>query len=160
MKILHNEKEYFKEIILQSKKSKVVYVSTFGLWAGIMADGREIKATNSSLALEHLAHKKTFFVVGKPSYIPCKKGGCKDCLKKHEEQLGRIGTTLRKFHIPFKISDSYHAKYCLFDNGVSLIGGMNFSSSNWTDYMFVSKDKSLRKELLAAFKEAWNSAGQ
>ena len=137
MKLLKNEKELFDEVILQAESSKNILISTFGLWAGIMSSGYEVKFDIASKkALEVLSDKDTKFIIGKPVYMPCVKAGCSHCKAKFEEQTARIATTMETFGITkYKIVDGYHAKYYLFDNGTSIIGGMNFSSSSWTDYM-------------------------
>ena len=159
MEILKSQEEYFKAVIENAKESSSVLISSFGLWAGIMSNGYQTKYPCASRdALEIIQNNNIYFIVGRPQYIPCDKDKCPHCLEKWKEQCGRIHTTLQGFGIKYRISDTYHAKYCLFKNGTSIVGGMNFTTSNWTDYMFVSKDKELHKQLELEFRKQWGMA--
>lgn len=154
IKILKTNKELYDTVIKLSAKSKKAYVSSFGLWAGVKADGSLVPYPSPSRdALGALEKIKTKMIVGQPDLYPCTPH-CPHCADKFNEQRNRIGVTLQRFNINSRICTENHGKYYIFDKHV-IVGGMNFSTSTWVDYMFVIKNDALRRCLLKEFNKKW-----
>lgn len=157
-KVLRDNNAFLDLVIDLSKQSKSIYISSFGLWAGVKSNGYNVGEkydVKTYKVLKELAKKDTKMLIGTPELYECKPE-CLDCIARTTEQINRISTTLNMFGIEYRTVKKNHGKYYLFDTYDVIIGGMNFTTSNWIDYMFHVKDKELYQELLKNFNKDFN----
>ncbi len=159
MKVINNFNDLCDTVEKIFEKATDIFIVSFGLWAGIKANGENVGRyfeVRNQQTLEVISQKNTKIIIGRPELYACTPG-CEHCEKKHKGQVGRIDKTLDYFGIEYKIINDSHAKFYLFNTGKwdAIIGGMNFSNSSWHDYMFHVKDKKLYNELLKDFQGWW-----
>jgi len=159
MEVINSCHDLFSLVDVLAKSSKAIKVASFGLWAGVFANGYSVAQkfnTRTYKTLGVLSKRNTRMIIGKPELICC-EDGCKACEHKHMERVGRIKTTLDEFKIKHRIVSKNHAKFYLFDTGRYdvIVGGMNFTTSSWHDYMFRIQDKALYSRLSNDFNRWW-----
>lgn len=172
MKLLFTLDDYYKRIDeLLDLKPKTVMISSYGIWAGILPDGRDTSEWKTSTKLgtreilERLRSEKitTKMLIGLGQYNSCKgKQVCFDCERKYILDLIRHINHADTFpEFSWRMSDEFHLKCCLFiydDNEVIGIGdGRNFTNSSWMDVSFELTNMTA-VELLKQVSVAWRAA--
>lgn len=129
---------------------KQIVISTFGLYAGLLWDGRDTRewgqkyysATREQLELMRKV-KNVQILVGITDYYSCKldKSQCIDCEVKFVRGLFRLAAHIDAFpEFQWRISNMLHLKCAMFfyddksQKGVA--GGRNFTDSGWADVTF------------------------
>lgn len=130
-----------------------VFISTFGIYAGLTFTGEDSTEWGANYALDSRdliekmrALSNIRFLVGVTNYKSCKeKKPCVDCEKQYVKSLLRIGFHTSKFpEFDWKMTTELHLKCALFfydddcdpklAKGIG--GGRNFTNSNWVDASF------------------------
>lgn len=147
---------FFKILGMMPKKVKIL---TYGLYAGILDNGKDInswKQTGTKLILDEI---KEFninceIIVGIPEYISCKERiDCDDCIIKHNKLVERIKKTAELYSsIKWHFVDRMHIKGYIFefeDKDIALLGSRNFSDSGYEEAIIKIKpaDASHLKEM-------------
>lgn len=160
MRIINNFNSLLTLIEELAPSATSIDIASFGLWAGIYANGYSVVEKYKIRAyktLETLSlHHRVRMLIGKPELISCEPN-CIACKRKHTEQVRRIKTTLDRVEIDHRIIDGSHAKFYLFRSSARdvIIGGMNYTGSSWSDYMFHIQDRNLYDSLYKDFMSCW-----
>lgn len=160
--------KYFEQQILA--KPKAVIISTFGVFAGILDDGRDTqewgpkyeKVTRKIVdLLEGVPDVK--ILVGLYRYQSCKGNiQCDDCAAKYIKGVGRLIKHREKWpNFKWRFSSECHLKSYLFfypDGRVTgIAGGRNLTDSEWADVTFpLTKDQV--KRLIIHVNGIWNKS--
>jgi hypothetical protein len=169
MDILFTTDLYHQHILKYAELNPdTVFIATFGLYAGILDDGRDVTSWTTNKSHEILdiieAHcSKVYVLVGIPSLIFCDKGKkCVDCVEKYIKYCDRIVKTAQHWpSFKWKFSQNNHSKYCGFMKSGkpigAIVGGRNFTDSDWADVSFdVTNDIGpLFKNFLCEFKTGY-----
>jgi hypothetical protein len=168
MKILSDWEDYleFANSMLD-KGPKFLCISSFGFYANITSEDKDTsewgeKYTNTVRKIVDRAIEMkipTSILVG-VSFNECKPG-CTDCrrtnIKKHN-YLAHHKKRFKEKGVKIKMVTKHHMKMFLTDTQ-AIIGGMNFTESNWFD-MSVGMDyidnPALIEDFQWRFKEAWS----
>lgn len=172
MRLLLTLEDHFKFLHeCLNAKPNFVRVATYGLWAGIMPDGRDTREWGEQYRsetrefLEALRYvPKTRMLVGNYEYKSCKgkKTVCTDCEKQYVMGLVRLINHAEKFpQFKWRISNGSHVKCVLFsyDNGdvKGVAGGRNMTDSSWAD-VTVELDKMSILRLEEHFDGIWKES--
>jgi len=151
MKLLVTLDDHYKELIKLAHKAEVVNIFTFGIYAGILDDGRDTtewgpkfrNQTHEFLDLLVELKCDTTITVGVPWFNSCtKEEVCIDCISKFRAGLTRINNTVKHWDGDFDwfFTSKLHAKAFLFfdeENPVGVVtGGRNLCDSTWDDLSF------------------------
>ncbi len=145
-----------------------VMITSYGVFAGILADGRDMsewgKRFHTRDLLEAMADIETVqILVGVYEYKSCKsKQDCLDCEQKYVFDLIRHLNHADKFpHFQWRVTTRSHAKCVLFtypdDTLRGVAGGRNFTNSDWAD-VSVELDKMSALRLEQHVTEMWQAA--
>lgn len=149
MFVTNEEHNRFITECIEARPDRIV-ISTFGLWAGFMYDGRDTRewgekyrsATREQLELMRKI-PNVQILVGISDYYSCKldKSRCMDCEVKFVRGLLRLAAHIDAFpEFQWRISNMLHLKCAMFfyddktQKGVA--GGRNFTDSGWADVTF------------------------
>lgn len=148
-----------------------IIISTFGLWAGLLYDGRDTREwgkkyhsdTREQLELMR-AVPNVQILVGIADYFTCdlNKAPCLSCEVKYIRGLFRLAAHIDAFpEFHWRISNNLHMKCALFFYGDKSVkgvaGGRNFSDSEWADITF-EMTKPQITALTKAFIDNWRKA--
>lgn len=176
MRLLLTLEDHFKFLneCVRAKPNKV-RVATFGLWAGIMPDGRDSREWGEKFRsetrefLEALREVpghggKVRMLVGNYEYKSCKGKNttCTDCEKQYVMGLVRLINHAEKFpEFKWRVNKGSHVKCALFyyDNGdvKGVAGGRNMTDSSWAD-VTVELDKMSILRLDDHFDGIWKES--
>jgi hypothetical protein len=157
MRILASEEKYFEYLHSLIRGATNCYISTFGVYAGILADGRDVteyggKYQNSvHELLDALAKINTKILVGLPPLIYCDwQKRCPDCEENHLARLKRVALTANHWpSIEWKILPRLHMKLvCVYKRSKpvgGIVGGRNLSNSKWQDLSISLQTSHVRK---------------
>lgn len=159
MNILPTNEDYFNKLHELSDKSDSICLCTYGIYAGIMPDGRDLSRRYQNMVHEFfdsIIDKRVVIVVGLYPFMPC-CDNCTDCIESHVKNLLRLLCTAEKWpSFKWMFSETMHAKYCLFSNknqfNGAIVGSRNLSDSQYADVSFYSDDSKL-KNLYAHFRQ-------
>lgn len=167
MKIIADLNEHYDYLdkLLSSNPDEVL-ISSYGIYAGILHDGRDANLfgpkykTRSIDTLTKMADFSVKMLVGVTDFNPC-KNNCDDCEIKYINGLLRIKNHSDRFpSINFKIMRHNHMKCFIIRKGnkfLGVTGGRNFSDSMWNDISFVLQhDDCVR--IVELFNDVYNSA--
>lgn len=146
-----------------------VRISTFGLYAGILDDGRDtaewgkryISKTRGVIdAMSEVQDVR--ILLGIPAFFSCKGAlHCEDCKTKYLKQLRRHVRHQRKWsQFDWRFSRESHLKSYLFffkDRVTGVAGGRNLVDSEWTDVTF-PLDKQQISRILPMIDAEWATA--
>lgn len=123
-----------------------VLITSFGVWAGILVDGRDTQEWGSKFKLETAGILRSLeeagiesnILVGVSDYRSCKKDGvCLDCERSFVSAQLRLLAHARAFGgLRWRFTSQLHIKTVLMVFGrelVGLVGGRNFTGSDWVD---------------------------
>lgn len=165
--IILDTKSHINKLLELVAQSESVFISTFGLFAGIKSDGTNLAAIDYKYGgeiydlLDAVSTKKSMILVGMPTFIECKIA-CEDCLQKHINACDRIGATANHWPtIRWRFIHNMHAKYYGFiRDGMphnSIMGGRNLTGSSWDDISVIMQ-ADVTLELWNHFRENFKSA--
>ncbi len=175
MRLLLTLEDHFKFLNDCVKlKPNRVRIATYGLYAGIMPDGRDSRdwgekyRSETREFLEELRRvpnqPKVCMLVGNYEYKSCKgkKTACHDCEKQYVMGLVRLINHTEKFpEFKWRISSGSHVKSAIFsyDDGEvkGVAGGRNMTDSSWAD-VTVELDKMSIIRLEEHFDGIWKGA--
>jgi hypothetical protein len=153
-RIITSSEEHYKALAEISKKADRCEISTFGIYTGIVSDGRdmtEFGGKYGNLAHQFLDLLEGFDVkvlIGMPALIYCDKDDkkCKNCEIKFISYLERINHTAKHWKdYDWRIVDDMHMKYIGFYKGNKPVGGIsggrNLSDSQWDDVSIILTKK-------------------
>lgn len=118
--------ELFEHIDIYVHKHDITWlkVMTYGMWAGITADGYDT---------DHCEHIKSIF-----GHFNWEKRSATILIsypKQCNEKIKIIKATAKRYkNIKFGFITDSHAKLYLFSDHSFIIGGCNISESTWTDF--------------------------
>ena len=160
--------DWIKEHI--ARKPNKVIITTFGIWAGILANGQDTQTWGNKYKLEtseilqYLSDNSiaTNIIVGIGDYKSCKKDDvCLDCEKTYVESAIRLGNHAQAFPLlKWRFSTNLHIKTTLMvfgDHLQGIVGGRNFTNSNWEDCTVVL-DQENCKTLLEYSVDLWRQS--
>jgi hypothetical protein len=169
-RIVIDTDKHYEALTDYAQKSDEIFIATYGLYAGITGDGRDVtewgpKYRNRAHELLDAIRKipKVEILIGLPTLIYCDKAKqCKHCEEKHIGYLERLWHTAQNWEdFNWKIAFSMHMKYFGFYAGGKPVGGIsggrNLSDSEWFDISFrltKTEVKTLRTEFRRVFDEA------
>lgn len=176
MRLLLTLEDHFKFLneCVRAKPS-YVQIATYGVWAGIMPDGRDSREWGEKYRSETREFLETLrcvpkvrMLVGNYEYKSCKgkTAGkvvpCKDCEKQYVMGLIRLVNHAEKFpEFKWRVSNGSHVKCALFyyDNGDvrGAAGGRNMTDSSWAD-VTVELDKMSVLRLGEHFDGIWKES--
>jgi len=175
--LLTIEDHYDTLFELLEKKPTKVFISSFGLYAGITADGKDWHQRGgkyTSRTHEFLDKLSTVedvrVLIGAAEYISCKVEQeqyrkvqlfCEDCFNKYGETFKRLLKHTEAFpYIHWRIRINTHLKMTMFqyaDNSiVTVLGGRNLTDSDWPDVTFRIDSENENKRLHQSFMEWWD----
>lgn len=166
----HNN--YLNECV--ESKPDLVFISTFGAYAGISETGQDTTKWKNS---KYKAKVRPFIdklnelkqegasvkiLVGLSNFSPCTKIGCVDCEDKHLRGLIRLCSHADAFsNIDWRFTTNFHLKSYLFfyeDGSVKgITGGRNMTGSTWDDASIILDSNDillLFKHLYKTWKES------
>ena len=155
-----------------AKKPTHVFISTFGLYAGILDTGQDITLAGDKFKtkckdiLDILAklNVKTDIIVGVADYKSCNKEvPCKSCEDNYARGLIRLSNHAEYWPgFSWKFSMACHLKCMIFMNkdtneiyGIS--GGRNFTNSGWVDST-IELNADDCKAYLTLFNSLWKQS--
>lgn len=171
MKLLIDNDQYYSSLndILDLKPVSVSVIS-YGLWAGILPDGRDVtewgekyKSKTHDLLHRMSQIENARVIVGSYEHKNCNKTVCEHCEKKTALDLIRHLNHAQKFDtIDWKLTFKVHAKFMVFgfgnDRYMSIIGSRNLSDSSWVDIVVMTSQLNIAQGLLAKFENVWESS--
>lgn len=131
-----------------SQKPSKIFISSFGLYAGITYTGQDTAewGPKYKLATREMLEAmrkvpKVYLLIGVAPYKSCKEGRCPDCEKKYVQSLLRLVFHAEKFpEFKWRVSTELHLKCTLFfypnQSPIGIAGGRNLSDSDWADLTF------------------------
>lgn len=148
MKIISDLGEHFDIIErLLDNNPDSVFVSSYGLYAGILQDGRDANKfgpkykTRSIDVLNKMSKYDSKMIIGISDYKSCKHVRCEDCELKYIHSLIRIEKHSEAFpDIKMRIIRGNHLKCFIIRKGskyLGITGGRNMSDSSWSDISFM-----------------------
>lgn len=177
MEIIQTNEEYFKKINSLLEDGLKVYIASFGIYAGVLEDGRYTNEwgrdyrNEVGLLFDRLSEFDcdTTIKIGKPwkqecplfdktfiakdSYGIDKEVGC-SAKEKNRKWFGRYDHVVERWpKINFMLLNNSHVKLILIEGWHCIFGGRNLSDSNSHDLSFYSKDKTLFKKLKKVWKD-------
>lgn len=171
MRLLIDPADHFKFMneCVESSPNKV-HIASYGIWAGIMPDGRDTRDWNQKKyfsetreLLESLrSTAEVQLLIGLYEFKSCKgKQPCSDCEHKYMLDLFRLMNHVDKFpEFRWKVSSESHVKCCLFhyEDGTQrgVAGGRNLTDSSWAD-VSVELDKMSVLRLEGHFSDIWKT---
>lgn len=162
MKIISDLQEHYDliEKLLDTKPDEV-FVSSYGLYAGILEDGTDLNIigpkykTRSVDVLTKMAQTNSKIIIGITDFKACNTL-CPDCELKYIRGLLRIQAHANKFpQIKFKMTRHNHLKCFIVKKGtkyLGITGGRNLSDSSWADISFFIENEDCLKILDIATK--------
>lgn len=153
MKLIIDTQEHHDWIFDQiSKEPKNAIITTFGLWAGILHDGRDTSEWGEEYQLQtrqildKLQHIKTAIIVGIGEYKSCKgQKSCLDCERQYAKTILRINNHALAYpDIKWRVTSKLHIKMVIFEHQnkiEGITGGRNFTNSDWEDCTVVLDEK-------------------
>jgi hypothetical protein len=146
MKIIRTFDDWCNNALALLKNSKYCYIASFNL--NYRIDDKVHQIINRAADVNHQ------ILIGL-STMACKQN-CESCIINNQvkyDNVKRLGDLTGNY----KIAQALHMKAFITSNGV-IVGGMNITGSGWIDRSFVSKDKTLIKELITDFKEVYSTS--
>lgn len=163
MQVYKSNTEHYEALnqLIDAGPDKVL-ISSFGIYAGLQANGMDVHPKEESQIrkiLEKLRPINTYLLVGIPDYRSCRGfTKCMHCERKFVKGILRtyeLSTLYPKFS--WKISRAHHSKaFISIKNGLiqAVVGGRNLTDSDWNDMsLLVSGD-----EILPIFIKQWAAA--
>ena len=174
---LHEYYDYVESLITEDIES--AFISSYGIYAGIAHDGRDLNAlgptyqTRTKALLDKLcAVPNVNIVIGIASYHGCGKNvPCYHCQYNYYKSLLRLLNHKEQFpNFNWRIAEDNHLKCIAFiynNNGVrrysGVAGGRNLNDSNWIDCAFAIDEeavKSILKKMIQSFRSARKLTGK
>lgn len=171
MRLFLSNEDHFKHLNeCVAAHPRLVNIATYGIWAGITADGRDTRdwgekyRSESRELLESMRGKvgTVRVLVGLYEYKSCRgKGFCQDCETKYVRDLFRLMNHAEVFPtFLWKVSSESHAKCTIFhyenEGPRAVTGGRNLTDSSWAD-VTVELDKMSTLRLDEHFMKMWDS---
>lgn len=166
--IIDSEAEHWSKCSFFAERADEILVSTYGVYASILADGR-IPATWGAKyhnpAYEFLNQcrgRNTTILVGVADYFTCHddKSDCEHCVAKHQKTSVRHMKHVEHWkEFTWKFVRENHFKLVAFrsgDNWIAIIGGRNFSGSDWFDCSYMVSG-SAAKSMVSVFQQTWEA---
>ncbi len=158
--LIIESKEHYAILSKCVKGADEVLIASFGLYAGILADGRDV--TEWGHKYDNLVHKfldrlrnikSVKILIGLPVLTYCTPDDqpkCPHCEVKHIRYLERLLHTTQHWpDFEWKVAQDLHLKFCgMFKKGVpigGLIGSRNLTDSSWFDISFKMPPVQLQK---------------
>jgi len=157
------------------KKPAKVFISTFGIYLGILYYGRDVTSwgPNYSMHARDLAESMrqlpdVNILVGLQNYRSCKnKIPCRHCEMQYSKNLIRLVNHAEVFHeFNWKMTTSLHLKCAMFfytkpqkAAAYGVTGGRNFTDSDWEDATFTMSPGEIGemwKHIKPTWEEAWD----
>jgi len=151
---------------LLARQPKEVFISTFGLYAGITHEGIDYASRFHSPTRHFLDNLKQCpsvkIMVGVPEYISCSKDNrCKNCEHKYLHYMVRLLNHVETYpEFKWRMKLQFHIKCFLFfyDGQVAgVAGGRNLTDSGYEDVTFPI-DAKLCKDFLKSSMAGWKAA--
>lgn len=162
--------KYLRECV--EDKPRLVNIATYGIWAGITADGRDTRDWGEKYRSESREFLESMratcghvrILVGLYEYKSCKgkTTACQDCERKYVMDLFRLMNHAEIFPtFKWKVSNQSHAKCTIlhYHDGApsrAIAGGRNLTDSSWAD-VTVELDKMSTIRLDEHFMKMWDS---
>jgi len=166
---LEDHFQYLDDLV--QRKPKAVLITSFGIYAGIASDGRDITSFGEkyrSKTRDFLESLRSIsdvrILIGVATYKSCKNNQfCYDCEKSYLYQLIRLINHRNYFpDFKWKVINNSHLKCVLFfyDNNeiLGVVGGRNLNDSSWVDASFKAGNDvscSLYRELIPVWKKSY-----
>jgi uncharacterized short protein YbdD (DUF466 family) len=137
-------------------------IATFGYYLNIGADGKDLNDQYPKLARDFIDRVKVHnfrMLVGLPDYNSydtiCQK--CPQQKSIHNRKLIRFQQTANVLDLSpnIRFKNQFHAKHYRL-NDIVLVGGMNLSGSNYTDYCYLHTDEEDVVKMKAEFNYHWH----
>lgn len=170
MQLLYDLNDYYDHLFgLVSKKPISVSIATYGIWAGLRADGSDMCEKGSQYRsktrdlLDALQQTRDVrLLVSTSSYSSCRGYHvCYDCERRFVAQLFRLLSHVDKFsNYQWRMLHGCHLKCSLFtyvDDACGIAGGRNFTDSDWAD-LSLTLDVLGTYEILGHFNQLWTKA--
>ena len=154
-------------------KPRAVLISTYGLYAGILPDGRDTrdwgkmyKSQTRELLESMRGIENVRLLIGLYEFKSCKgKVPCSDCERKYVMDLIRHMNHAEKFsEFQWRVTPQSHLKCALFtypDNHPAplrgVVGGRNLNDSSWAD-LTIELDKMSILRVQEHVEEIWKTA--
>jgi hypothetical protein len=125
-----------------------------------ITNGRDYSSKGESSArdfIDLIPPKDLRMVVGLPYYMPCQPG-CVNCVRDYNKRLDRIKETADLLGLDIKFHEATHLKYYRIGDRI-FTGGINLTSSQWTDVAMEVTDPQAKKELKIIFEQNYYEAG-
>lgn len=152
------------------EKPKRVLLSSFGIYAGILDDGRDVHSWGGKYknrvhdVLDKLEKiSEVNILVSMSPYRSCKgkDAFCKDCFETYGKQVTRLLKHVEKWHnFKWRFQNDSHFKTIIFvyDNNVkAVVGGRNFTNSDWADINWQIDGQDANK-LVPYFEDLWKNS--
>lgn len=147
---------------------KEVVISTFGIWAGFKFDGQSVSDNimpYTRTVLDKLRSvPKVRVLVSTSSYTSCRGfAPCMDCELKYFQSMLRLLSHVEAYNcFEWRHASDTHLKLMIFiySNNVkaAVIGGRNFTNSQWADLTFGIGNITRIDEIKSHFDEVWNNS--
>ncbi len=170
VRFLTSSDEFTDAILAKLDGATSVAISTFGLYCGVLHDGRDTAewgssyANNSRKILDGLAAvPQVRILVGLPQYKTCKvnKTQCLDCEMAYAKSLLRISAHITKFSkFKWRVCNQLHMKCTIVTAGdtiCSFVGGRNYTGSDWDD-LDLELDHTESLGILKLYSAIWKQA--
>jgi hypothetical protein len=154
--------------LIQQKPAKI-YIATYGVYAGILPDGRYTnewgqKYTNDIGKILEAIPKTTEvqILVGINDYASCNKRNCQSCEINYTKQLIRLINHAEKWpNYQWKYTANMHLKcfIALYGPGEALgiTGGRNFTNSTWEDVTLDIQKQEIA-QIMQLYVKIWQKA--
>lgn len=172
MSLILDHIEHYEHLVgLARLQPAIVRIATYGIWAGIMADGRDSREWNQNKFHSYVRDflevlrsvPRVQILVGVYGYSSCRGNlRCEDCEAKYVNGLIRLLNHVEKFDcFEWRLSCESHAKCSLFyyrDRSVrGVTGGRNMTDSDWAD-VSVDVDAAGCAKLTEHFGSIWKKS--
>ncbi len=95
-------------------------------------------------------------IVGLPYYMECKPN-CTECANNYNQRVDRLTDTAHALHLNAKYHPLTHLKFYRVGDRI-FTGGINLSSSDWTDVAMEITDPEDKIRLQEIFEQTWRNA--
>ena len=157
----------FKELttVLQANPEARVDIATYGFYLDISKNKRTKEysdwsevfgASAARTFIEEVTKTQHRLIVGLFPLRECTPG-CEHCNKMYDEGMERNLKTQAKLALNIRYHKDSHLKYYRIGNRI-WVGGINLSSSDWTDVAVEVLDRDEKLQLIEIFKNHWQTA--
>lgn len=163
--IIASRNEFHKAVLAGiGMKPTSVRIATYGVWAGVTDNGVMKMNDVGEIFQEAAAHvPDTKVLVGAYSFKSCTgQFKCKHCVENYLRGTVRLLATAEAFPtIAWRCLVGCHLKCVHFQFAESarvIVGGRNFTDSEWLDLSFVFESSKICHSVMAVFDSLWATA--